>query len=375
MQRPKIKNEHWPVRYGTNVVRIGGIVPKIAVDIRDPDGWVWALMGLLDGTRTVGQVVDDLAHRFPDLTFDEVRTEVNKDLGKLMDAGFVEDAAELPPHALTAAERERYSRSHPLLRMMDRGPRRSSWDIQMLLRQARVVVIGVGGVGGTAALSLTLSGVGEIHLVEPDVVELSNLNRQVLFTEQDVGRLKVEVAMEHLRSRNSDIKITGEASTITGPQALAALAARFDVVVLAADQPQEITSWTNQACVDTGTAWAHGDYHGPRVNVAMYRPRAGACYDCARIDDQERRAALPVQTPLPGRPMLGPHPTNAITAGVTGQHLAHFVISLITDVPCSLQANKEYRINLAAPEHSVVLGPSAARADCPTCGIRYRPAS
>ncbi|MEC3979888.1 ThiF family adenylyltransferase [Amycolatopsis sp. H20-H5] len=367
MQRPKIKNEHWPVRYGDDVVRIGGIVPGIAKNIPDPDGWVWALLGLLDGTRTVDQVVAELVHRFPAKPADEVHTEVRVDLVKLVEAGYVEDAAELPPEGLTAGERERYSRGRALLGWMDLSVRQSSWDIQMRLRQARVVVVGVGGVGGVAALSLALSGVGELHLVEPDVVEMSNLNRQVLFTERDVGRPKVEAAVERLRYHNSDIAVTGAALTITGAAMLAALAARFDVLVLTADQPREIRSWANQACVRTGTAWVHGGYHGPWVNVGMYRPGTGPCYDCAYVADREHQARLPPRTPAPCGRTPAPHPANAISAGIAGHRVAHAAMSLITGVP-PLPANQEYGTSLVTFADSVVLGPSAPRPDCPACG-------
>lgn len=118
------------------------------------------------------QVVAKLVHRFPVKSAKEVRA----DLGTLVSAGYVEDADEPAPHSLTAREQDRYSRSRVLWRWMDRAPRVSSWDTQLLLRQARVAVIGIGGVGGTAALALAQSGIGELHLVDPDVVEMSDLN-------------------------------------------------------------------------------------------------------------------------------------------------------------------------------------------------------
>jgi molybdopterin/thiamine biosynthesis adenylyltransferase len=374
MFRPTIKNEHLPVRHGTDSVRIGGGVPGIAVDIPDPDGWVWALVSLLDGTRTVDHIVTELVHRFPARSPAEVIAAVHADLGKLVEAGFVQDGAEAMPEGLTAGERERYSRGRVLWRWMDRGPRRSSWDVQLLLRQARVVMIGVGGVGATAALALALSGVGELHLVEPDVVELSNLNRQVLFTERDVGRPKVDAAVARLREHNRDITITGEALTITGPAALAALAARFDVMVLGADRPQDIRSWTNQGCVRTGTVWVHGGYHGPRVTVGLYRPGTGPCYDCADIADQERRAGLPPRTPARTQGVRAPSAANAVSAGIAGQLVAHATMSLITGTP-RLPVNQEYALNLVTLDGGVVAGPTTPRPDCPTCGPQAQAAS
>jgi molybdopterin/thiamine biosynthesis adenylyltransferase len=366
--RPRIKWEHRPVRHGDDGVRIGGNIPGIKAMISEKDGWVWALLGTLDGTRTVDQVITDLIHRFPIRSAAEVRAEVLNDLGTLIAAGYVEDAGELPPEALSIRERERYSRCHALWRWMARVRRQSSWDTQLRLRQARVVVIGIGAPGSTAALSLALSGVGWLHCVEPDVVELSNLGRQVLFTEQDVGRPKVDVAVERLRAHNSDITITGEALTITGPETLLGLAARFDAVVLAADRPSDIRSWTNQVCHATGTVWVHSGYHGPQINFGVYRPGTGPCYDCACAATGEHEAG---QTPVSP---AGPSPIqagNAVSAGISGHLAAHTVMSLLTGVP-SLPVNLEYAYNLVTLVGDQVLALYEPRTDCPTCGPRAR---
>jgi molybdopterin/thiamine biosynthesis adenylyltransferase len=363
--RPRIKSKHKPVRLGDGQVRIGGTVPGIESRIPDPNGWVWALLGTLDGIRTVDQVVTELAHRFPDRPVADVTREVVGDLGVLVRAGYVENAAEAAPSVLSAREQERYGRSRELFRWMARTGRRSSWDTQLLLRQARVVVIGVGGTGSTAALNLALSGIGELHCVEPDAVELSNLARQILFTEQDLGRPKVEAAVRELRARNSDIRITGEALTVTGPATLLALAARFDLVVLAADQPAEIRIWTNRVCQATGTAWVHAGYHGPQINYGLYRPGTGPCYECIETAEQQHHAEVTPLSLAAGREEI--QAGNAVSAGVSGNLAAHTAISLITGVP-GLRANREHAFNLVTLDGDTVSTLDAPRQDCPACG-------
>ncbi|OLF04838.1 dinucleotide-utilizing protein [Actinophytocola xinjiangensis] len=367
MFRPRIKWEHRPVRLGEDQVQIGGNVPGIRARIEDPTGWVWALVETLDGRRTVDQVVAELVHRFPDRSETEVRSEVVRDLGLLAGAGYVEDAAEPVPRTLSGRERERYSRAHAMWRWMTRDSRRSSWDTQLSLRQARIAVVGIGGTGSTAALGLVLSGVGHVHCVEPDVVELSNLSRQVLYTERDLGQRKVDVALHRLREHNSDVVVTGEAVTVRGPGDLATLAARFDVVVLAADQPPEIRSWTNQACLGTGTAWVHGGYHGPQINVGLYRPGGGACYDCACAAERERLATLPPRTPATATTGPLTQAGNAVSAGISGHLTAHAAMSLITGSP-RLPANREYALNLVTLDAGTVLALDVPRPDCPACG-------
>ncbi|RJQ82560.1 dinucleotide-utilizing protein [Pseudonocardiaceae bacterium YIM PH 21723] len=366
MRRPVIKVEHRPVRHGTDRIRIGGSVPGSAMDIADPDGRVWALLMLLDGSRTVGQVITDLAHAFPAVGEQEVR----EDLDQLIGAGYLEDAAAPIPANLSPLDIQRYSRGNALTRWMDRLPRSSSWEVQSGLRQASVVVVGLGGVGSTAALDLVMSGVGRVHCVEPDVVELSNLNRQVLYTEDDLGRAKADVAVRRLRSHNSDVVVTGERLTITGPDTLDRVIAGHDVLLMAADKPEEIRSWANRACLAAGIGWAHGSYHGPRINVGLYRPGQGACYDCANSAENDRLAAMAPRTFWgTGDGVPDTHPANAVSAGMAGHLVAHAVLSLLTGVP-ALPTNRQYSYNLLTLLDSEEAGPAQPWPGCPACGDR-----
>jgi molybdopterin-synthase adenylyltransferase len=363
---PRIKFEHQPVRMGEDRIRIGGGVCGINADIVDPDGSVWALLDLLDGSRTVDQVAADLVHHFPNKSVEGVRTDVDD----LVRAGYVEDADEATPDELSGRERERHGSSRAYWRWVDLTPDRPSWHVQMLLRQVRVVVVGMGGVGCSAALALVQSGVGRVHCVDPDVVALSNLNRQVLFTEADVGRPKVSAAVALLRAHNSDIEITGERRTIDGIAVLRALAVDFDVVLLAADQPQQIRSWTNQACLATGTAWVHGGYHGPEAGVGLYRAGTGPCYDCGCAEERARQALLPKRTAWsPAVGAVAPNAAIAVSAGITGLLAAHAAMCLITGAP-ALRVNCQYRYNLATLQETAVLGPETPSPQCPSCSPR-----
>lgn len=363
-RRPRIKFSHRPVRLGRERIRIGGVVPEVADVLIDPDGWVWALLGLLDGSRTVGQIAAELRCRFPRRATDDVALAIDE----LSLAGHLEDGDEPDPYGLTRAERERYSRSRELFRWISRGPNRTSWDGQLALKQAKVVVVGLGAVGSTAALALTASGVGHVHCVDGGVVTLSNLNRQLLYTEQDLGHPKAVVAPRRLCERNSSIVVTGEQRHIDSPQTMTALATGFDVLVLAADNPGEIRSWTNRACLGTGTPWVLGGYHGPLATVGLYRPGTGPCYDCARTAERERLAGQPPLTPWPSRGLAPPHAANAISAGITGHLAAHAVLRLLTGVP-ALSLNRQYVINLVNLWECRAVGPRARHPRCPTCGL------
>lgn len=217
--RPRIKPEHRAYRTVDGNVRVGSVIHGIGAEIADPQGWVWTLVEAMDGSRGPSEVVAEVLRSHPDLPGEDARQA----MADLLAAGFVDDARASVP--VPPREEDRYSRGVPLLRWMDLGPRTSPWDAQLRLREARVLLIGVGGTGGHAAQALVASGVGHVHCVDPDVVELSNLNRQPLYRESDLGRPKVEAAVATLRALNSDVWVTGERREVARPEDLAELVA------------------------------------------------------------------------------------------------------------------------------------------------------
>ena len=101
---------------------------------------------------------------------------------------------------------------------------------QEKVRQARVLIAGVGGLGCPIALYLTTAGVGRLGLIDDDVVSLSNLHRQVLNNEADIGQPKAECAARHLQQKNSDIELTAYPIRLTKENA-ERLIRDYDIVV------------------------------------------------------------------------------------------------------------------------------------------------
>ncbi|MFF1872153.1 ThiF family adenylyltransferase [Kitasatospora herbaricolor] len=369
MRRPRIKPEHTAYRTTAGNVRIGGLVHGIGAEIEDPAGWVWTLTTLTDGTRPPDEIAQAVSARHPAVG----SAQVADALVRLTEAGFLEEADAPPPPALSRRERERYSRGVGLLRWMDTTPRRSSWDVQLLLRDAAVLVVGLGGTGGTLALALAASGVGRLHCVDFDTVDLSNLNRQTLFTESDLGRPKAEAAAVRLRAANTDITVTAEHRRITGPADLTALLGagrtRYGLLALCADRPAGIRRWANQACLATGVPWVDGGYHGPLATAGLYRPGDGACWECLHTAEREGRdLGLAPGADTPALPATPWNPVNAVTAGLSGALMAHAALSLLTGVPRPVPGRR-FGINLMLPGEPV-LEDSPRRPDCPACGDR-----
>jgi molybdopterin/thiamine biosynthesis adenylyltransferase len=364
MRRPRIKPEHAPYRTTGGNIRIGGGVFGIAAEITDSGGWLWSLVRAIDGTAGPAQIVDRVRGAYPDAAEADVRDA----LESLIGAGYVEDAAAEVPTDFSLRERERYGRSMQFYRWIDLRPRSSPWDVQRLLRSARVVIAGLGGTGASAALALALSGVGRLHGIDPDVVELSNLNRQVLYTEGDLGRPKAAAAVAHLRERNSDIEITGKQMRLASQQDCAAAIAGCGLFALCADQPDDLRRWVNQACLAARLPWVDGGYHGPLVTAGIYVPGSGPCWECLRAGELARLALAAADPADLGRglPRAPGNAASAVTAALSGQLVAHLAIALLTGTS-PITPGTVYGINLMAPGDPVVVR-HPRRPDCPACG-------
>ncbi|MFJ9777195.1 HesA/MoeB/ThiF family protein [Kitasatospora sp. NPDC101157] len=365
--RPRVKPEHSGYQAQDGTVRLGSVVYGIGVEIEDPEGWVWTLVDAMDGTRSVPELADLVSTSHPQIT----RADVTQAVTDLYEAGHLDDGAAPDPN-LSARQMERYSRGVPLLRWLDRSPRPSAWQMQEQLCQARVLLVGLGGTGGYAAQALVASGIGHLHCVDPDTVSLSNLNRQPLYRERDIGRYKAEVAATDLASLNSDVEVTCERRLVEGPEDIADLlragAGPYDLLLMCADNPPEIRRWANEVCLRTGTAWVDGGYRGPVATAGVHVPGTGGCWECIRTAEIRRRelGLSPGEDPAVASPRRPWNPVTAVTAGLSGLLVAHAALSLLTGAP-PMEPGTMFGINLAAL-HDPVLLHSGRLPDCPACG-------
>jgi molybdopterin/thiamine biosynthesis adenylyltransferase len=358
---PRIKPEHGLRRIRGNKIRIGGSVYGIAAEVVDDTGAIWTMLSAADGTRTAEAIVDHVLDVHPGERASDVRTA----LETFAEAGYLEDAAAPDPQELSGREKERYGRSRLFYRWIDLTPRTTSWEPQLRLRTARAVLVGVGGTGGAAGLALAASGVGRLHCVDSDAVELSNLNRQTLFAEADIGQSKVDVAVRRLREVNSDIEITGEQRQVLRVEDFADLVAGTDVLVLCADRPGAIRGWANAACLRSGTPWVDAGYHGPVAQASAFTPGNGPCYECFWLGEHDRWKG---DQPDRGYSIErgGSNAVMAPAAGLSGNLAAHLALALLTGVP-AIEPGQLQGVNLMAADHQVVIK-HPRRTDCPACG-------
>ena len=149
---------------------------------------------------------------------------------------------------------------------------------QLKLKQAKVLCIGTGGLGAPLGLYLAAAGVGRIGLVDFDVVDFTNLQRQVLFGTTDVGRPKIEAAADHLRNLNPEIQIDTFETRLTSENALD-LFKDYDIIVDGTDNfPTRYL--VNDACVLLGKPNVYGSIFRFEGQITIFGAPGGPCYRC-----------------------------------------------------------------------------------------------
>jgi len=149
---------------------------------------------------------------------------------------------------------------------------------QEKLKAARVLLIGMGGLGCPAALYLCAAGVGTLGLLDHDRIDLSNLQRQVLYATQDIGRPKVEAARERLAALNPEIRIVTHAVELRAAN-VQSIFEQYDIVLDGTDR-FATRYLTNDACVILRKALVSAAIHRFQGQLFTYVPQRGPCYRC-----------------------------------------------------------------------------------------------
>ncbi|MFI6290625.1 ThiF family adenylyltransferase [Nonomuraea sp. NPDC050790] len=285
---------------------IGLVQQGISSEIQDDeDGSIARLLVLMDGTRTVDEICAAFARTHPGADDADVREVVSGLIGN----GFVEDAGAPLPANISEREARRYEPAKNYFAWIDPVPRSSPYEIQSRIKDARVCLLGIGGTGSAVAAGLVSSGIGALHVVDFDTVEETNLTRQLLYTEADIGQSKIDTAVERLRQMNSLVDVTSSTAKAGGPDDIAKLMDACDVFVLCADEPHpDIVFWSNEAALRTGTPWFVSFYTGPMAVVGSVIPGETGCWVCLRRQEDQH------EFKAHGRPLTEERPNAVIAA-------------------------------------------------------------
>jgi sulfur-carrier protein adenylyltransferase/sulfurtransferase len=175
------------------------------------------------------------------------------------------------PRALSSDQRARYSRHLLIPEVGEEGQQR--------LLDARVLLVGAGGLGSPASLYLAAAGVGTLGIIDADVVDASNLQRQIVHSTERLGEPKVASAKRTLEALNPDVKVFPFEERLTSENVERILADKWDVIVDGADNfPTRYL--VNDASVWHGIPVVHGSIYRFEGQVTVFDPGAGPCYRC-----------------------------------------------------------------------------------------------
>jgi sulfur-carrier protein adenylyltransferase/sulfurtransferase len=226
-------------------------------------------------------------------------------------------------------------------------------DGQLKLKQARVLMIGAGGLGAPLGLYLAAAGVGHLGIVDFDVVDFTNLQRQVTFSTADVGRPKSEAAKERLAAMNPAIEITTHETRLTSSNALD-LFRDYDIIVDGTDNfPTRYL--VNDACVLLGKRNVYGSIFRFEGQVSIFGAPDGPCYRC-----------LYPEPPPPGLvPSCAEGGVLGVLPGIVGSLQAIETIKLILGAGDSLVGRLMLFDALGMKFRELKLKKNP---DCPLCG-------
>jgi len=251
------------------------------------------------------------------------------------------------PSGLSQEEIIRYSRHITLPEV--------GWEGQRKLRAARILLVGAGGLGSPLGLYLAAAGVGTIGIVEFDDVDLTNLQRQVLYGVDDVGRPKLEAAMARIRALNPHVEVVPHPVRLTSENALEILA-QYDLVVDGSDNfPTRYL--VNDACVLLGKPFVYGAILRFEGQISVFGAKDGPCYRC-----------LFREPPPPGLvPNCAEGGVLGVLPGIVGTHQALEAIKLILGVGEPLSGRLLLFDGLAMRWRELRLRKNP---NCPACGER-----
>ena len=249
------------------------------------------------------------------------------------------------PEGLSPDQRSRYAR-HLILRGVGE-------EGQTKLLDSKVMVVGAGGLGSPAALYLAAAGVGTVGIVDFDVVESSNLQRQILHTNDRIGRPKADSARETLSALNPDIKVEAHDVRLSSSNALEILGG-YDVIVDGGDNfPTRYL--VNDASIHLRTPVVHGSIFRFEGQATVFEPYEGPCYRCLFR--------------LPPPPELAPNCAEAgvlgVLPGVIGSIQATEALKLVLGLGDSLSGRL---LTYDALDQSFMELRIERDPDCPACG-------
>ncbi|MGW4411112.1 HesA/MoeB/ThiF family protein [Nonomuraea sp. NPDC004702] len=339
-----------------------GAQAGVTVDFTDPYGQLWTLVEALDGTRTLGEVAAAVGRAHPGIGVEDVLGAVRDLDGR----GFLEDAR---PSPYDGGDARRYQGNVNYFSHYA-GLSAAREQPQDRLRGAHCVLLGLGGGGSYILPMLLAAGFGRITAVDYDRVELSNLNRQFLYRESDLGAYKTAVAARTAREVNPGVEFAAVQRRIESAADVARLVRGADVAICAIDEPPFVAQRrVNAGCVQEGVPYVCGGSFVTRGRLFSVRPHETGCMDClhlyySRADPSYLAQLAGALRAEHGRVTLAFAPHIALIASlITGE-----AIRLVTGHAEPIALGRQLDVHFETGELEVMSQWPRDPDGCPVCG-------
>ncbi len=210
-------------------------------------------------------------------------SSIREKLDFLSDEKIIQFSNKIYPFLIACEDNEkihledRYSRNILYYSLFSKSP----FFVQSNIESKHVTILGCGGIGNLVSHILATSGVKKITLIDDDVIELSNLTRQIMFTEDDLGRKKTSILKNQLIKRNPSIFVDEINAIVTGEESVSCIPSDTDVVVLSADHPEQIALWVNRFCIDNLIPFVNCGYMNDIAILGPFIiPGETSCFEC-----------------------------------------------------------------------------------------------
>ncbi len=249
--------------------------PGVAITLDDSKGFIRKVCALMDGEKNTATLKSMLSESYPE------EAKYLEELLKVLDSEkLLEDKKFNTSISLNKSDEERYARNLGFFSSYITA-QDNKYQYQEKLKTTKVVILGMGGVGTHVLQNLAGLGVGHIKIVDFDLVELSNLNRQVLYRESDLGELKAIAASKNIKEFSNDINITTVIKKIANVEDILELIKGQDIVIGAADQPRDkIIDWLNVACIELKIPFVLGSLDSQWAACYSIVPGKTGCIEC-----------------------------------------------------------------------------------------------
>ncbi|RDI45582.1 HesA/MoeB/ThiF family protein [Falsibacillus pallidus] len=354
--KPKFKEIMKPIVSVDESIRIG--FEGEIFDIDNPDNFTLHMLEQFDGTKNIEELAGIL-----EVSVEEVLEAVEM----FNEIGLLEDADDDPTIVLTNEQKERYRANLTYFsNYADMTTKRESF--QEKLKDATVAVLGLGGASLDAACLAGL-GVGKIIGLDYDTVDISNLNRQFLYSENNIGQLKANAALQRIKELNSDIEMEVLNMKVMNAEGLMDVLKDVDLVINGIDSPGIIASrWVNSACTALNIPFLQGGISNTNIIWEKIIPNSSGCYDCflihfLRVDPyfQHQLMALYNQTFERRNTAIAPHV--ALLSGFIISEAAKIISGHEASMPASTSHIFNTKTIEITKEHKWDKLP-----ECPTCG-------